>query len=31
LLEVKGTSVVIRYVESVADIEVVYSVDPWPY
>jgi hypothetical protein len=30
-LEVKGTSVVIRYPEGVADIEVVYSVDPWPY
>ena len=30
-LEVKGTSVVIRYVESGANIEVVYGVDPWPY
>jgi hypothetical protein len=30
-LEVKGSSVVIRYVERGANIEVVYSVDPLPY
>ena len=30
-LEVKGSSVVIRYVESGANIEVIYSVDRSPY
>ena len=30
-LEVKGNEMIVRYVESGADIEVLYDIDPRPY
>jgi hypothetical protein len=30
-LEVKGTTMIVRYVESGANIEVLYTIDPSPY